>query len=100
MLTMSVRTWSLVLVTVVGALLGRHQTHAKVNYKCVYGPVLSTEDASGNTHHFCATEMRPPFMQLGAYVIARDGAGMCYECVCERENNIGMACCETPCQRT
>nr|KAG5700464.1 hypothetical protein BaRGS_013951 [Batillaria attramentaria] len=48
---------------------------------------------AGVTHYFCATEMDPPFMQRGQYLVTRDAQNTCYECVCEDE--IGMACCES-----
>ena len=48
---------------------------------------------AGREVYFCATEMSPPFLQRGEYILARDATGTCYECLCEDE--LGMACCET-----
>ncbi|KAK7488063.1 hypothetical protein BaRGS_00020654 [Batillaria attramentaria] len=84
---------SLLLVVVGLVVLAGDCVQGKVDYRCRFGPMLSATDDAGVTHYFCATEMDPPFMQRGQYLVTRDAQNTCYECVCEDE--IGMACCES-----
>ncbi|BFZ20048.1 hypothetical protein BsWGS_23087 [Bradybaena similaris] len=83
----------LALVLLTGALCGTSWA-ASLGFHCVFGDMLTTTTPDGETVQFCPTQMQPPFMNRGDYLVAVSN-GTCYECMCAPDT--GLACCE--CQR-
>ncbi|XP_059177544.1 uncharacterized protein LOC131956926 [Physella acuta] len=86
------------LVVVMGMLTSFPLVHARIDYKCLFGPIRTVVAPDGRVHEFCHTQMAHPsqFMDKGEFIEGTKD-GICYECVCE--DGIGLACCECPRKR-
>uniref|UniRef100_A0A0B7BZF1 VWFC domain-containing protein n=1 Tax=Arion vulgaris TaxID=1028688 RepID=A0A0B7BZF1_9EUPU len=64
-----------------------------LGFHCVFGPMVTTVTPEGQTLEYCPTQMEPPVMTKGDYILAvKDGK--CYECMCASDT--GLACCDCP----
>ncbi|CAG5132131.1 unnamed protein product, partial [Candidula unifasciata] len=81
---------SLLTLLVVVVVLCGTVSCADLGFQCVFGPMITSTTPEGETVEFCPTQMHPPVMTKGDYLVA-DKNGTCYECMCAPDT--GLACC-------